>query len=146
MTFTSMIRKTLSLAALTAVAGSAALSAGASAATIGPAEVVGPGQHIPIDFAGYKEPADKTLPKNYRIVRKQIELSRGEKASTVMTAPAGFRIITIGMANVRQVGGGVDDVNYPGKRSVRVRLFASRSANAQGETRKGTLYILARRA
>jgi hypothetical protein len=146
MTFTSTIRKTLSLAALTAVAGSAALSATASAATIGPAEVLGPGSRIPINFAAFREPADEKLPKNYRIVRKQIELARGEKASTLMTAPAGFKIVTVGMANIRQVGGVVDDVHYPGKRSVRVRLFTSNSAVAKGKTGKGTLYILARRA
>jgi hypothetical protein len=146
MTFTSTIRKTPSLAVLTAVAGSAALGASASAATIGQPEVLGPGSHIPINFAAFKEPADQKLPKNYRIVRKQIELARGEKASTVMTAPAGFKVVTVGMANVRQVGGVVDDVNYPGKRSVRVQLFTSNSAVARSETGKGTLYILARRA
>jgi hypothetical protein len=146
MTLTSSIRKTLTLAALTAVAGSAALSASASAATIGQAEILGPGSRIPINFAAFKEPANNLLPKNYRIVRKHIELARGEKASTVMTAPAGFKIVTVGMGNARQVGGVVDDVDYPGKRSVRVRLFGARSGIAQGQTGKGTLYILARRA
>ena len=146
MTLHTTIRKTLSLAALTAIAGSAALSAGASAATIGQPEVLAPGARIPINFAAFKEPANNLLPKNYRIVRKHIELARGEKASTVMTAPAGFKIVTVGMGNARQVGGVVDDVDYPGKRSVRVRLFGARSGIAPGQTGKGTLYILARRA
>jgi len=146
MTIRTTIRRTLSLAALTAVAGSAALSASASAATIGPAEVLVPGARIPINFAAFKEPADNKLPKNYRIVRKSIELARGEKASTVMTAPQGFEIVTIGLGDGRQVGGAVDDVKYPGKRSVRVRLFTNNSVVKQGQTGKGTLYILARRA
>jgi len=146
MTLPTTIRRAASLAALTAVAGAAALSASASAATIGQAEVLAPGARIPINFAAFKEPANKKLPANYRIVRKHIELARGEKASTVMTAPAGFKIVTIGMGNAAQIGGVVDDVHYPGKRSVRVRVFTSNRAVAKGQTGKGTLYILARRA
>ena len=146
MTFTANVRRTLSLAALTAVAGSAALSGAASAATIGRPEVAGPGSRIPIDFAAFKEPASKLLPKNYRIVRKHIELARGEKASTVMTAPLGFKIVTIGLGDAHQIGGVVDDVHYAGKRSVRVKLFTNNSAVGKGQTGKGTLYILARRA
>jgi hypothetical protein len=146
MTISSRIRKIASLTALTAVAGSAALAGPAAAATIGPAEVAGPGARIPINFAAFKEPANKVLPKNHRIVRKHIELARGEKASTVMTAPAGFEIVTIGFSDSHEVLGAVGDVNYPGKRSVRVKLFTNNSAVKQGETGQGTLYILARRA
>jgi hypothetical protein len=146
MTFSSRIRKTVSLAAVAAVAGSAALSGAASAATIGTPQVAGPGAHIPINFAAFKEPANNLLPKNYRIVSKHIELTRGEKASTVMTAPAGFQIVTIGMGDGHQIGGAVNDVKYPGKRSVRVRLFTNNAAVKQGQTAKGTLYILAKRA
>lgn len=146
MTLSSRIRKIVSIGALTAVAGSAALAGSASAATIGAPTVAGPGAHIPINFAAFKEPANNLLPKNYRIVSKHIELARGEKASTVMTAPKGFEIVTIGMGDGHQIGGVVDDVHYPGKRSVRVELFANSSVVKQGQTGKGTLYILARRA
>jgi hypothetical protein len=146
MTLSSRLRKIVSLTALTAVAGSAALAGSASAATIGTPTVAGPGAHIPINFAAFKEPANNLLPKNYRIVSKHIELARGEKASTVMTAPKGFRIVTIGFGDGHQVGGAVDDVKYPGKRSVRVRLFTNSSAVKQGQTAEGTLYILAKRA
>jgi hypothetical protein len=146
MTLSTRIRRGASLVALTAVAGSAALAGSASAATIGAPEVSGPGSAIPINFAAFKEPANNKLPKNYRIVRKHVEIARGEKASTVMTAPAGFEIVTIGMGDGHQVGGVVDDVHYPGKRSVRVRLFTNNSVVKQGQTGKGTLYILARRA
>jgi hypothetical protein len=146
MTLSTRIRRGASLVALTAVAGSAALAGGASAATIGTPEVAGPGSAIPINFAAFKEPANNKLPKNYRIVRKHVELTRGEKASTVMTAPAGFKIVTVGFGDSRQVGGVVDDVHYAGKRSVRVKLFTNNAALKQGETGKGTLYILARRA
>ena len=146
MTLSSHIRKIATLTALTAVAGSTALAGSASAATIGTPEVAGPGSHIPINFAAFKEPANDLLPKNYRIVRKHIELARGEKASTIMTAPQGFKIVTIGLGESRQVGAAVNDVHYPGKRSVRVRLFTNNAVVKQGETGKGTLYILARRA
>jgi hypothetical protein len=146
MTVSSRIRKTVSLTAVAAVAGSAALAGAASAATIGAPQVAGPGAHIPIDFAAFKEPANNRLPKNYRIVSKHIELARGEKASTMMTAPAGFEIVTVGIGEGHQIGGAVDDVKYPGKRSVRVRLFTNNSVVKQGQTGKGTLYILARRA
>ena len=146
MTISTRIRKTVSLAAVTAVAGSAALAGAASAATIGAPQVAGPGAHIPINFAAFKEPANNLLPKNYRIVSKHIELARGEKASTVMTAPAGFKIVTVGIGEGHQIGGAVDDVKYPGKRSVRVRLFTNNSVVKQGQTGKGTVYILAKRA
>ena len=49
----------------------------ASAATIGQPEVLGPGTTLPINFAAFKEPADNKLPKNYRIVSKHIEITRG---------------------------------------------------------------------
>jgi hypothetical protein len=146
MTLSTRIRRGASLVALTAVAGSAALAGSASAATIGAPEVSGPGSAIPINFAAFKEPQDNKLPKNYRIVRKHVELAHGEKASTIMTAPAGFKIVTIGLGDGHQVGGVVDDVHYSGKRSVRVRLFTNNSVVKQGQTGKGTLYILARRA
>ena len=146
MTISSRIRRIVSLTALTAVAGSAALAGSASAATIGTPTVSGPGARIPIDFAAFKEPANKQLPKNYRIVQRHIELARGEKASTVMTAPKGFEIVTIGMGDGHQIGGVVDDVHYSGKRSVRVRLFTNNSVVKAGQTGKGTLYILAKRA
>jgi hypothetical protein len=146
MTISSRIRKIASLTALTAVAGSAALAGSASAATIGSPEVALPGATIPVNFAAFKEPADNKLPKNYRIVRKHVELVRGEKASTVMTAPKGFKIVTVGFGDGHQVGGVVADTSYPGKRSVRVKLFTNNSVVAKGETAKGTLYILARRA
>jgi hypothetical protein len=146
MIISSRIRRIASLTALTAVAGSTALAGAASAATIGNAEVAGPGTRIPINFAAFKEPANDLLPKNHRIVRKHVELARGERASTVMTAPKGFKIVTVGLGNGRQIGGVVDDVDYPGKRSVRVKLFTNNSVVEKGETGQGTLYILARRA
>jgi hypothetical protein len=146
MTLSTKIRRSVSLVAVGAVAGSAALAGSASAATIGAPQVSGPGSAIPINFAAFKEPANNKLPKNYRIVRKHVELARGEKASTIMTAPKGFEIVTIGLGEGRQVGAAVDNVKYPGKRSVRVRLFTNNSVVKQGETGKGTLYILARRA
>ena len=121
-------------------------SRSASAATIGQPEVAGPGSRIPINFAAFKEPSNKLLPKNYRIVRKHVELTRGEKASTVMTAPAGFKIVTIGFGDGHQIGGVVDDVKYSGKRSVRVKLFTNSSVVKRGATGKSTLYILAKRA
>jgi hypothetical protein len=146
MTLSTRIRRGASLVALTAIAGSAALAGSASAATIGTPEVSGPGAAIPINFAAFKEPANNKLPKNYRIVRKHVELTRGEKASTVMTAPAGFEIVTVGLGEGGRVGAAVDNVKYPGKRSVRVRLFTNNSVVKQGETGTGTLYILAKRA
>jgi hypothetical protein len=146
MTLSTRIRRSASLVAIAAVAGSAALAGSASAATIGAPEVSGPGSAIPINFAAFKEPANNKLPKNYRIVRKHVELARGEKASTIMTAPKGFKIVTVGMGDGHQVGGAVDDLKYAGKRSVRVRLFTNNAVVKQGQTGKGTLYILARRA
>ena len=146
MTLTRRLRTTAAVAAIAAVGATGALAGPASAATIGSPEVLLPGASLPIDFAAFKEPADHKLPKNYRIVRKHVELARGEKASTVMTAPAGFKIVTAGIGNGHQVGAAVDDRGYAGKRSVRLRLFTNTRALAQGQTAKGTVYVLARRA
>ena len=146
MTLSTPVRRILSLAALIAVAASAALGGTASAATIGEREVLRPGAKIPIDFPGYREPANRRLPANYRIVRVPVEVTRGERASTVLTAPRGFRIVTIGFGNGDEVGGSVDDVRYPGKRSVRVNLSVNPNLVDRGETGQGTVYLLARRA
>ena len=129
MTLSSRIRKTASLAALSAVVGSAALAGGAQAATVGQPTVHGPSERIPINFAGYKEPADKRLPKNFRIVKVPVEIARGEKASTTLTAPKGFRIVTIGFGDGHQIGGVVKDVDYPGKRSVGIKLWANSTSS-----------------
>ena len=63
-----------------------------------------------------------------------------------MTAPAGFKIVTVGMGDGHQIGGVVDDVRYSGKRSVRVKLFTNNAVVKQGATATGTVYILAKRA
>jgi hypothetical protein len=141
------IKKTLSLAALTAVTGAAAFGGAASAATIADPVVVKPGGHIPIDFAGYKEPANRTLPKNMRIVRVSVEVARGERPTVTLKAPKGFGAVTIGFDGRHQVGGVVAGKgSYSGQRSVRVRLFANANLVDAGETGKATLYLLARRA
>ena len=139
------IRTTASIAAITALTGGA-LGATASAATIGQPEILRPGQTIPIDFGGFKEPADNKLPANYRIVKVAVELTRGERATTVLTAPKGFRAVTIGFGEGGQIGGSVADVNYPGKRSVRLKLYVNPRTVEVGETGRGTAYLLARRA
>src|SRR4051794_28261734 len=136
MTFSTRIPRSASLLAIAAVAGSAALAGSASAATIGAPEVSGPGSAIPINFAAFKEPANNKLPKNYRIVRKHIELTRGEKASTVMTAPAGFKIVTVGMGDGHQIRGVVDDVRYGGKRPPARPPFPDNPIGEQGAPRQ----------
>ncbi len=134
------------VAAVAATVAGAALGGVASAATVGPPEVLRPGASIPIDFGGYREPADNKLPANHRIVRVQVDVARGERASTVLTAPKGFRAVTIGFGEGGQIGGAASDAQYPGKRSVRVQLFVNRNLVAKGESGHGTVYLLARRA
>ena len=146
MSLSTTIRRTASIAAIAAVAGTGALAGNASAATIGQPEVLGPGTTLPIDFAAFKEPANNKLPTNHRIVRKHVEVLRGEKPTTTMTAPKGFRIVTIGFGDGGQVGGVVRDTGYAGKRSVRVKLYVNANKVAKGQTGNGTLYLLARRA
>ena len=145
MTLSSHIRRRAARVGLTAVVAAATLTGAAAAATIGTPDVLTPGAKIPIDFAGFKEPANDRLPANHRIVRVRVEVARGERASTVLTSPKGFRAVTIGLGGGHQVGAVVDDSNYPGKRSVRVKLFVNPAKVATGETGRGTLYLLARR-
>ena len=95
MTLTSRLRRTASLAAITAVAGAAALAGTASAATIQKAPVLQPGATIPVDFPGYKEPANNKLKANYRILVVRAEVARGERPSTIISAPKGFELVTL---------------------------------------------------
>ena len=146
MTFSNTIRKTVSVAALIAVTAGGAFGANAMAATIGTPEVLGPGTTLPINVPAYRETPDNKIKPNYRLVRVHVEVARGEKASVVMTAPKGFRAVTIAFGDGHQVGGRVDDPDYSGKRSVRVKLFVNTNVVKKGETGNGTVYLWAKRA
>jgi hypothetical protein len=120
MQITTSLRRTAALAGLTAVAA-AAPAAVSSAATYDNAHVIKPGATLPLDFAGYREPANK-----------------------LVTVPKGFRIITLGIAG-SEIGGRTEN-DYVGRRSVRLTLFADRNEVAAGQSADGTIYVLARRA
>jgi len=137
MTLTSRLRRTVSLAAITAVAGTAALAGTASAATIQKAPVLQPGATIPVDFPGYREPANNKLKANYRIVAVQAEVARGERPSTIITAPKGFKLVTLGLHEGAEVGFRADN-DYVGKRSVRLTLGVNPNKVAQGQTGHAT--------
>jgi len=142
---TNSVRRAASLAALTAIAGSAALAGPASAASFTPARVITPGATLPVDFAGYKEPASNRLPANHRIVAVDATIARDERAQKVITVPKGFRIVAIGFAERGRIGARAEN-DYAGKRSVRLTLFADRNRVAPGQVGHGTIYVLARRA
>jgi hypothetical protein len=142
MSLTSSLRRPVAAAAL----GAAFLTASAgvaSAATISDPVVVKPGAKIPIDFAGYKEPANDLLPANYRIVKRTVKLEHGEKANARLTAPEGFRLVTLGTSERAQIGAVVNDVHYPGKRSVTLKVFAHTKGD---DSTQFTVYALAKRA
>lgn len=143
MTLSTRLRRTLSLTAIAAVAGSAALAGTASAASFQKDPVVRPGATIPVDFPGYKEPADKKLKGGYRIVVVRASVARGEQASTTITAPKGFKLVTLAFSHDSQLGGRTENV-YVGRRSVRLTLFADTNRVAVGETGHATIYALAR--
>ena len=145
MQLTNSVRRAASLAALTAIAGSAALAGPASAASFTPARVITPGATLPVDFAGYKEPASNRLPANHRIVAVDATIARDERAQKVITVPKGFRIVAIGFAERGRIGARAEN-DYAGKRSVRLTLFADRNRVAPGQVGHGTIYVLARRA
>jgi len=145
MTLTSRLRRTVSLAAITAVAGTAALAGTAPAATIQNASVLQPGATIPVDFPGYKEPANNKLKANYRIVVVKAEVGRNEKLTTIVSAPKGFKLVTFAIDDGGQIGARADN-QYVGKRSARLTLFVNRNLVAAGQVGHGTIYALARRA
>ena len=146
MPLTLPLRRIAALAALAASIGSAALAGSAPAASISTPEVIRPGDRIPIDFPGYREPADDRLPGGWRIVRRTAKVDRGERMTAVMSAPRGFRIVTFGIAEGGEVGFAAVERDYPGRRTTRVRLFAVDRLLSPGETGTGTIYLLARRA
>ena len=145
MHLTTSLRRTAALAALTAVAGTAALSGTASAATVVKEPVITPGATIPVDFPGYKEPANNTLKANYRILAVRATVGRDEKVQTIVSAPKGFALVTLGVPEGSLVGLRADN-DYVGKRSVRLTLFTNRAKVAAGEHASATIYALARRA
>ena len=140
-----IFRRTAALAALAAVAGTAGPAA---AAVVEPPRTIAPGCGIPIDFPGYREPADDRLPANHRIVSVAVELARGERHTITMSAPRGFRIVTFGFAEHGQVGGFITSgtAKYIGKRTTQVTLVAFDRMIDPGGTGTGTIYMLARRA
>jgi hypothetical protein len=145
MPLSTSVRRSAALAALTAVAGSAALAGSASAATVVKEPVLAPGATIPVDFPGYKEPASNRLKANYRIVAVRATLGRDEKVQTIVSAPKGFELVTLGIPEGANVGLRAEN-DYVGKRSVRLTLFVNRAQVAPGEQVSATIYALARRA
>jgi hypothetical protein len=148
MPLSSSIRRTASLAALTAVAGSAALAGTASAVTVDRPVVMGPSETIPLDFPGYREPANRRMAPNHRIVAVHAEVGRGERPTVVVTVPKGFGIVTLGLEEGSEIGAQLTNPkrSYAGRRSVRLTLEANRNRVAAGQTGEGTVYVLARRA
>jgi hypothetical protein len=107
--------------------------------------ILGPGTRIPIDFPGYREPDDDRLPANHRVVRYRVRAVRGEEAAITLFAPAGFRIVSLGVAQDSEVVPRPRDRRYPGMRAVRVTLAVDRNRVEPGATATGTIYLLARR-
>jgi hypothetical protein len=119
--------------------------AGGSAAAVTGATVLRPGAEIPIDFPGYREPANDRLPANYRIVRYHVSAVRGDQHTMTLKAPKGFGIVTLGVAEGSQVTPTVRNADYPGHRSVRVELNFNPKID-RGQRATGTWYLLAHRA
>jgi hypothetical protein len=134
------------LATLAAAVLSLAVPGGASAASISTPEVIRPGALIPIDFPGYREPANDRLPGGWRIVRRTARLVRGERMTAVMSAPRGFRIVTFGVVEGGAVGLRPVDPDYPGRRTTRIDLFTLNRLLDPGQTGGATILLLARRA
>jgi hypothetical protein len=144
MHLTTTLRRATAAVALVAVAGSGALAGAASAATVEKTAVLSPGATIPVDFPGYREPARNRLKGGYRIVVVRAAVARDEQATTTITAPKGFRLVTLAFDRRSQLGGRTENV-YVGKRSVRLTLFADRNQVAAGQVGHATVYVLARR-
>src|SRR4051794_40575960 len=141
---TTPVRRGAPPAALPPGTGPGALAGTASAATFEKGPILAPGSTIPVDFPGYREPADKKLKGGYRIVEVRTALARDERATTTITAPKGFKLVTLAFDHASQLGARTDNV-YVGNRSVRLTLFADRNRVAAGAQGHGTIYPLSRR-
>lgn len=141
MSLTSSLRR-----AVAAALGAALLTATtgvAGAATISDSVVVKPGAKIPIDFPGYKEPANGKLPANFRIVQRTVDLRHGERAKVRLTVPEGFRLVTFGLSERSGLSARVTDIEYVGKRAVTLQARAHTEGN---DSTRFTVYALAKRA
>jgi hypothetical protein len=114
------------------------------AALVALTAVLAPGATIPVDFPGYREPANNKPKGGYRIVVVRAAVARDEQARTTITAPKGFRLVTLAFDRQSQLGGRAENA-YVGKRSVRLTLFADRNHLAAGQVGHATIYALARR-
>ncbi len=142
MSLTSSLRRAVAAAAL----GAALLTATtgvAGAATISDSVVVKPGAKIPIDFPGYKEPANGKLPANFRIVERTVDLRHGERAKVRLTVPEGFRLVTFGLSELSGLSARVTDSEYVGPRAVTLQARAHTEGN---DSTRFTVYALAKRA
>ena len=55
-------------------------------------------------MAAEAEPADNRLKANYRIVVVRATIARNERVQTIVTAPQGFKLVTLGLVEGAQVG------------------------------------------
>jgi len=137
------IRKAIAITIATVLA----VGATASAATVGAPQVIMPGAKLPVNFPGYKEPANNKIPANHRVLRYDVEVTRGERATTVLVAPKGFVVRSFAADEAGEVfAAKAGSKKVVGKRSVRVTLSVNTDKVDAGETGRGAFYLLARRA
>jgi hypothetical protein len=102
------------------------------------------GRHDPGRLPRLPRAGEQKLKGGYRIVVVRAAVARDEQARTTITAPKGFRLVTLAFDRQSQLGGRAENA-YVGKRSVRLTLFADRNHLAAGQVGHATIYALARR-
>jgi len=132
-----------SLAALATALAVLVAAASAPAADFGEPRILRPGTRLPIDFPGFREPADREIPANHRVVAVRADLARGERADLRLTMPRGFVIRSLGTQESAEVGFATDDLDYVGHRSVVVTAFVVTRLVPAGERGQGWIYALA---
>jgi hypothetical protein len=142
------VRRPAAAAALGAALLTTAFAGVAGAATISKQATLKPGATIPVDFAGFKEPANNKLPSGYVILKRtatmhpgEVHVFNGKPITAKITAPTGYTLLTVkekGRVDWRAPSG------FIGKRSMTVTL-TSESVDPGKDTASGTYYVLAKR-
>jgi hypothetical protein len=136
--------KPLRLLAVTVLAAcAAAFPAPASAADIGPQEVVK--GRFPVAMpGGYKQGAK--IPRGHTLIRRRVAVERDERGVPMrMTCKKGQVIRTLAMNDPSDVGYSIDrnSIPYGNKRSLRMKLFPRPGLDEYPA--RGRLYVLCRK-
>ncbi|HEX6389422.1 MAG TPA: hypothetical protein VFZ89_08245 [Solirubrobacteraceae bacterium] len=131
------------VATLTAF-GTATVAQAASAPTVSAPKVYNAGEKTPVTVPGNDLRAGDTIRKGTKLLRWKVTLNGANNKTIALKAPAGYRHVGLAINNGRQVGFAVANGSRYYKQTIKVRVFALGSADA--DTASGHIYALVKKS